>query len=236
MKYSFLYAFLCYCLLPVFLPACNGQPQAVSSQKMAIQKLVKIEHTWYLEEKSGYYGILRDALLVKFKTDITRDEQDQFFSDRKINVNNIDPNGIYELQVPENQEISELYTMLYNTPPVEHVQVMKSDEVAIDQERITEIVFDKRKFVKKNNKWYQASAGDLYEIIPHSFSLKFKEQVPAPQRQQFLDTGRFKVIRQNRLGVYDLEIAEQHALDLYFELHDHPLIDFVELHTLGSYN
>jgi hypothetical protein len=237
MKNTFLYIFLYYCLLPVFVPACSDQPRAVSDQKMTTQKLVKIENTWCLETKSEYYNIVPNALRIKFKPDIHRNEQEQFLSDRKIAVTGVDPAGIYEIEVKTDQNITDLYARLYSAAPVEYVQVIRAQEADVDRTRITEIIFNKKRFVKKNQKWYLRSAGDLYEIIPYSLSLKFKDDIPAAQRQEFLNSNNLKLLRQNRLGIYDLELPQgMHALDLYFEIHEHPLLEFVEVNTLGSYN
>ncbi len=221
----------------VFLQACGNEPKALSHKEMNRQKFVKAENVWYLEEESKYYEILSDVMFLTFKKDTPKNDINQFINAGNLKVKNIGPDGIYELEVKKDQELFDLYLQLRQSKLVEGIDIKKSAETIVDPSRITEIIYDKRKFVKKEKNWYMESVGDLFEIIPRSLSLKFRDDVSSSNRQKFLNAHSFKVIRQNRLGIYDLKTpAEKNVIDYYFDLQDYPLLEFIELNTLGTYN
>jgi len=119
---------------------------------------------------------------------------------------------------------------------IEFAEVNTIGEYIIDDTSATEMIIQDKRFVRKDKKWYLESQGRLYEVIPNSLSCKFKKETTPEQRKEFLNTYGLKVIRKNRLGIYDLEIpSEKNAVELFADLHGHQLFEFVDVNTMGVY-
>ena len=102
--------------------------------------------------------------------------------------------------------------------------------------QVAEMTIQDKKFFRKNNRWYLESRGRLYEIITDSLTIKFKPGTATGAQQKFLDSYQLTTIRKNRLGIYDVKIfSKNNALEIFSDLQGHPLIDYVELNTLGKY-
>lgn len=110
------------------------------------------------------------------------------------------------------------------------------DESVPKAGQVSEMTIQDKRFLRKNNRWYLESRGRLYEIITDSLTIKFKPGMTTEARQKFLDSYQLTTIRKNRLGIYDVKIfSKNNALELFADLQGHPLIDYVEINTLGKY-
>lgn len=202
------------------------------------QKYIKKDNTWYVEEKGKLYQVRTDVISVQFKAEVGKQEIESFTQKHQLRVKNVNRLGIYDFEIAKDHEIFEIINEFQKNDLVEFAEVNTIGEYIVDETPAptTEMIIQEKRFKRKENKWYLESNGRLYEVIPNSLSLKFKKQTTPEQRQEFLDTYQLRVIRKNRLGIYDVETQTQKiALEYFADLHDHLMLEFIEVNTLGVY-
>lgn len=204
--------------------------------KIKKQKYVKKGETWYIEEKGKLYKILQDVISVKLRPEVSKKEIDKFIQDYNLKIKNVSDLGIYDLELTKEHKIFHLLNELNQSKLIEFAELNTIGEFIVDSRQATEMIIQGKRFVKRENKWFLESKDRLYEVINNSLSLKFKKETTAEQRKKFLDFYKLSIVRVNRLGIYDVETPpEKNALECFSDLLEHPLLEFVEVNTLGIY-
>lgn len=226
-----------FLLLIIFLSLASIK--SLSSQlerKIKQQKYIKKGDIWYVEEKRKLYQILPDVISVKFKAEVRKEEIEQYTNVHQFKIKNVNRLGVYDLEFAKDRDIFRILHELKQSRFVEFAELNTIGEYIFDDTPATEMIIQDKRFVRKDKKWYLESKDRLYEVIPNSLSCKFKKETTPEERKEFLNTYGLKVIRKNRLGIYDLEIpSEKNAVELFADLHGHQLFEFVEVNTIGVY-
>lgn len=207
-----------------------------SGERIKQPKYIKKGNIWYVEEKGKLYELITDIISVKFKAGIRTEEIDKFIDSLKLKIKNINRLGIYDLEFVKDREIFKVIHEVKQSELVEFAEVNSIGKYIIDKSLPTEMIIKEKRFIRKNNKWHLKSNERLYEVITNSLSCKFKKETTLEQQKEFFDTHQLKVIRKNRLGIYDVEILSQKtAIEVFADLQDESWLEFVEINTLGHY-
>jgi hypothetical protein len=201
-----------------------------------VRKYVKKDTVWYAEENGKLYRIIPNLLSVKFKVGLAEEEVEQVINKYLLKIKNRNRLGVYELEVVDGRDSFEVLHELTQSESVGFAEVNTIGEYIVDETEPTEVIIQQKRFRRKNGKWYLESTGRLYEVIPQSLTLKFKEETTLEQRREFLHTYQLTVVGKNRLGIYDVKIAcQKNSVDYFGDLHDHELLEFIEVNSRGVY-
>ncbi len=220
-------------LLEAFLSmALLAQPEG----EKKVRKYVKQDNAWYVEENGKLYRIITNLVSVKFNAGVQEEEIQQLTNKHQLKIKHVSPLGVYDLEVVNGRDIFEILHEMTQSELIEFAEVNTVGEYIVDETPPTEILIEQKKFTRKASTWYLESTGRLYEVIPDSLSLKFKEETTPEQRREFLHSYQLTVVRKNRLGIYDVKITSQkNAVEYFTDLQAHELLEFVEVNTLGVY-
>ncbi len=206
MQVRMIYILVCFSLPIVFLSIIFINSTSSQSQgKMNHQIYVKKGDTWYVQENGKLYQVYTDVIAVKFKAEIRKEEIELYTNDHSLRIRHLDRLGVYDLEVVDDQEIFKILYKLNQSELVEFAEFKTIGEWIVDDTPVTEIIFQDKRLVRKDKKWYLESNGHLYEVILNSLSCNFKKETTQEQLQEFLSTYQLKVIRKNRLNIYDFD-------------------------------
>lgn len=200
------------------------------------QVYVKHGESWFVEENGKLYRMLPNQISIKFKPATTDEQIHRFVEEHALEIGGVNRLGIYEMEVTIADAFFATLDGAKRSALVEYAEANTMGEYVVEESPAQEMIIRSQRFVRQGDKWYLDANGTSYEVIPNSLSCKFERDTTREQRQEFLETNGFKVIRQNRLGIYDVEIPPgKGVLQSLAELQDHPWLEYVEVNTLGTY-
>lgn len=201
------------------------------------QVLVRVDDSWFVRDRGQLYHVDPKVISVQFAVGAEPEQIDNVAREFRLRLFRSSPLGVHDYEIgPEGDLIEVLLGLRGRSDIVSVAEANSIGSFSVGQPSPDEILLQEKRFVREGDDWYLLAPERRFLVIPNSLSVKFKEGTSESDRADFLAAHDFRVVRDNRLGIHDLECAsERHAVEYMTELQSHPLLEFIEVNTVGVY-